>query len=454
MALLFVWLRGAQAQAGREQPVARQIFREWAAGLPVSVMAGVPSGCALVASLSNGTMAAVELGPEPVFRYRVGLVDRCFGDLVPDSASHAPQRLVYIPSRDFLFVVLQRNQNPFLTCAEPRPAGIVDVYQGRSMRRLQRQVLPLGAGEGFEAAADGLFFSAGQGRLVAVDVPTGSVLRQADYRGRLGAMARNPSNNELFLAIEEERAVTVKVLDADTFAIVREWPLSGLGSTSVRDILISPDGTSVHLLLEQPNLWVQTTVFGETLHRLELGKWPNMRLHPSRDPNLLYVLTFPSGLPERYEAVVAIDTVGGRRVASWIIENEPFPFAYRISVDLRDGPEGTLWVSGLTAAREDSAWLVDLDPAELEPRSAFSFGSWLDGGLLEILPFPCPDFRPATCDCDTDGIVTVEEVVRAVRIALDTEPTWRCPMADQNGDDAVTIEEVVRGVNCALRGCT
>lgn len=56
-------------------------------------------------------------------------------------------------------------------------------------------------------------------------------------------------------------------------------------------------------------------------------------------------------------------------------------------------------------------------------------------------------------DCDGDGFVTVDEIVRMVNIALGQQPLSVCPAADGNGDGQVTVDEIVRAVNNALNGC-
>lgn len=62
--------------------------------------------------------------------------------------------------------------------------------------------------------------------------------------------------------------------------------------------------------------------------------------------------------------------------------------------------------------------------------------------------------RPAcVCDCNRDGHVTVEEIVRSVSIALGTSFLATCPQADPNNDRMVTVEEIVQAVNNGLNGC-
>jgi hypothetical protein len=61
---------------------------------------------------------------------------------------------------------------------------------------------------------------------------------------------------------------------------------------------------------------------------------------------------------------------------------------------------------------------------------------------------------PIACaDCNGDGRVTVDELVRGVAIALRQSAADDCPAIDRDGDGAVTVDELVAAVGDALRGC-
>jgi len=69
-------------------------------------------------------------------------------------------------------------------------------------------------------------------------------------------------------------------------------------------------------------------------------------------------------------------------------------------------------------------------------------------------PSPSPSPPPAcTGDCNGNGVVTVDELVQSVNIALGNTPLSQCPAADRNGDGAVSVDELVGAVNRALNGC-
>ncbi len=58
--------------------------------------------------------------------------------------------------------------------------------------------------------------------------------------------------------------------------------------------------------------------------------------------------------------------------------------------------------------------------------------------------------QPCDSDCNRDGVVTIDEIIRGVGIALGTVPTPLCGEADLNGDGTVTVNELIAGVNQAL----
>lgn len=62
---------------------------------------------------------------------------------------------------------------------------------------------------------------------------------------------------------------------------------------------------------------------------------------------------------------------------------------------------------------------------------------------------------PPTCvgDCDGSGEVTVDEIVKMVRVALGDAPVAECPAGDADSDGSITVDEVITAVNTALGGC-
>lgn len=82
-------------------------------------------------------------------------------------------------------------------------------------------------------------------------------------------------------------------------------------------------------------------------------------------------------------------------------------------------------------------------------RSAFAFVS----SLRTVVALNADTLAPCAGDCNGNGSITVEELVLAVRIALDLEAVTACAAADRNCDGHVTVDEIVQAVNMALEGC-
>lgn len=85
-------------------------------------------------------------------------------------------------------------------------------------------------------------------------------------------------------------------------------------------------------------------------------------------------------------------------------------------------------------------------------RRALVFFALLVLGLPGVAPGQA---CPTVCagDCDADGAVTVDELLRAVAIALGNISRDRCVDADRDRDRRVSADELVWAVQVALRGC-
>jgi hypothetical protein len=56
-------------------------------------------------------------------------------------------------------------------------------------------------------------------------------------------------------------------------------------------------------------------------------------------------------------------------------------------------------------------------------------------------------------DCDDDRLVTVDEIVTGINIALGTVAVGECLGFDSNMDGLVTVDEIVSALRGALEGC-
>ena len=69
-------------------------------------------------------------------------------------------------------------------------------------------------------------------------------------------------------------------------------------------------------------------------------------------------------------------------------------------------------------------------------------------------PGPTPSPAP-TCagDCDGNGQVTVDEIVRGVNIVMDSVSVDNCRNLDRNDDSRISVYEIMQAVYTALYGC-
>jgi hypothetical protein len=73
--------------------------------------------------------------------------------------------------------------------------------------------------------------------------------------------------------------------------------------------------------------------------------------------------------------------------------------------------------------------------------------SMLTGGVRIAAPPPCDG------DCNADAVVTIDELLVMVNIALGNVAVQSCTPGDANGDGRVTVDEILAAVNNALNGC-
>jgi len=102
-----------------------------------------------------------------------------------------------------------------------------------------------------------------------------------------------------------------------------------------------------------------------------------------------------------------------------------------------------------------SHWSDAVEPFEL--LAPFFRGPLHDPGLAVAafadIGWRVPSGPACAADCSGDGTVTIDELVLAVRIALDELGASACPAADRDGNGTVGIDDLVAAVAAALDGC-
>lgn len=74
---------------------------------------------------------------------------------------------------------------------------------------------------------------------------------------------------------------------------------------------------------------------------------------------------------------------------------------------------------------------------------------------IGALTFAAGQARAQTCvgDCNSDGQVSINELIKGVNIALDRAPLSDCPVFDADGNGSVAVNELITAVQRALAGC-
>ena len=104
-----------------------------------------------------------------------------------------------------------------------------------------------------------------------------------------------------------------------------------------------------------------------------------------------------------------------------------------------------IWVETPTSAGPQRVWFSDHNTAIYSDHSLAIAD--VPSGCAGV-PIPCPG------DCDGSGTVTIDELVRGVRIALGKQSYVNCLALDADHNGQVTVDELTAAVDTALNGCT
>lgn len=74
-------------------------------------------------------------------------------------------------------------------------------------------------------------------------------------------------------------------------------------------------------------------------------------------------------------------------------------------------------------------------------------------GTQTLTPSLTPTPLKCVGDCGGDRVVTVDEILRMVNIALGNAPIGDCRAGDRSEDGIITVDEILTAVNNALSGC-
>jgi hypothetical protein len=129
------------------------------------------------------------------------------------------------------------------------------------------------------------------------------------------------------------------------------------------------------------------------------------------------------------------------------------------SMRLEDGAGDVVQAAVAWDGAANQAILTPLAAWRDGPYTATVTGAARDASGNPLLAEVAWSFRiatfPGACagDCDGNGAVTVNELIRGVNIALGTLAVSACPSFDASGDGRITVDELIAAVNRALGGC-
>jgi hypothetical protein len=153
--------------------------------------------------------------------------------------------------------------------------------------------------------------------------------------------------------------------------------------------------------------------------------------------------------------LLVFDPEDGMTSASVSVDNQNVAHAIDWSAAASDA-----WVKlSANAGMTPELITVSLDETGLPPgsyRGSVAFTSDAVPGISQILKVEAtiPGAGPVcTGDCNGDGSVKVDELVKGVNIALGTTGLDQCASLDTSGNGIVTVDELVKAVNNALTGC-
>jgi len=155
---------------------------------------------------------------------------------------------------------------------------------------------------------------------------------------------------------------------------------------------------------------------------------------------------------------LAAGTLGASRAAALqAIQGRTGPqVIYRLSLRGRRGSKGTkiynanLRFATMEAAEQHRAHPGDNSRIVRIVVSADEFDRLFTSRNSEVADLRNLGGPVRTGDCNRDGVVATDELIRGVNIALGKMPVSECRAFDRVADGRVTVDELVRGISNAL----
>ncbi len=395
--------------------------------------------CGYVPDGPGGTLSAIDL-PEARFRYRIPVVPAwdfsarsCVG---PEDGRWlwCPVSRIYRPVRQFGMWPLMGEPE------DPLSVVVVDAAAVRPSGRLPFRAFELVLAGGGQV----LVASDAEPLIVVYDVSTGTIRHTIPVPGFVASLASSPRGDRVYATYSADWENGDSVGSSQWLAVIDLESAQTLGAAELPRAerpeldyhyrIVGVDGLDQVYLVRagQSRLEVVDGARGQHTASLELGGQP-LALLDRADALAVYVRNEgANGCGVSLVSLPALETLATKlteRCVGW----------------LRVSPERNWVVASMRGALV--VWSSDL-AAELgrtESTAAFAPPEIVRGG--------CRAGIPCVGDCDANGTVTVDEVIRAVNIVLELLPPDRCLAADSSGDRQASVDEVVKSVGNLLHGC-
>jgi hypothetical protein len=240
-------------------------------------------------------------------------------------------------------------------------------------------------------------------------------------------------------------AIRGRILNPRSQAIGPEFTIADVGEFTIPEICSHQDGTFVVTWSTDGSL--QGQPYDELVHYRRYGNegnalTPALRVTTDQGFPLASLVEVSPNLacgPQRQTVIVWTD---GRGVRGRVFPDDSLPD----SSEFRINSGFATSVGGAAVAMVDQEEFVLTFTACDAPDDCDVVGQ----RFTMRAPTDCVG------DCDRNGVVTVDEVLTAVNIALGSAvvPMNACLPADSNLDYSVSIDELVTAVNHALGGCS
>ncbi|GIW45940.1 MAG: hypothetical protein KatS3mg077_3222 [Candidatus Binatia bacterium] len=388
---------------------------------------------------AGGTLTAIEL-PEGRVRYRSAVVpawDFAVSECIVAGANrqlYCGVSQIFRPLGERLLAIPPASSEQVF----PTTAFVFDPQSGRRTQTLPFRALRWS----YHAGRD--LLAANDSEVVHLYSPAAGRLQgQLFVNGQPVSMAFDDGGSALFVVYfpEDSEGLAVAEVNVDTGRTQRTMPFpTGYDPRT----FVKPPGRRLGYFARYDTALPSgdRTLVVLDLDRFEVARVLDLPgearvMQPREDGSALYI-----SYATRDGSGIALMAIPEDRVLASIVTGGPAP---ALVTAAQAG-----WV--MTLAGYDPAivtgWTEDLSQQVF--RHEFRYTT---GRLLVWEAGPCPAVDACAADCDADGRVSVDEVVRAVNIALGAMEPLRCLAADQSGDGAVTVEELVRAVGDLLSGC-